>query len=172
MLVRLTFLAFWAFLPCTALAEGKGLPQLDSSSYPSQVFWLVIAFAILYAVFARWTLPALSAIVEGRAQRIKDDLEAAASLKAAAQTIHDAYEAQLLKARGEAAALFTQAEADTKAAYTAAQEDFRREAADHLAGAEAAIAKARAKALKELEASVEGLADQVADHLLQPQKAA
>ncbi|MCK5167961.1 MAG: hypothetical protein KAQ66_11580, partial [Rhodospirillaceae bacterium] len=40
-----------------AMAAGGGLPQLDLSTYSSQVVWLVISFAALYALMSTVALP-------------------------------------------------------------------------------------------------------------------
>lgn len=155
-----------------AAAEGGehasgGLPQMDVTNYPSQLFWLAVMFAVLYAVFSRWTLPAFSATMEERAQRIHADLEAAKSLKEEAEAVHTAYEASLADARAQAAAMFQAAEEDAKAKTWEALEAFRRDGAVTVAEAEAALDKAKTKALADIEAAVAGpLAEAVADRLM------
>ena len=55
----------------------SGLPQLDLSSFPSQIFWLGIGFTILYVAFSSKILPAMAANLENRDQTIKNDLATA-----------------------------------------------------------------------------------------------
>ena len=72
-----------------ALAAGappKGMPQLDFANALtiSQVVWLVIIFAVLYLLLSRWALPQVGAVLEMRASRIAQDLDAARAAKAQA----------------------------------------------------------------------------------------
>jgi F-type H+-transporting ATPase subunit b len=145
---------------------APGLPQLDPSTYPSQLFWLAILCVVLYTLFARWTLPALSAILDARAQHIKGDLEAAQHLKDEAEAARAAYEAGLTEARRKAAALFAQAEEHAKAKAQEATNVFRRESAAQLAEVEAEIAAAQAQATAALDAQADALAAVAAERLL------
>ena len=79
-----------------------GLPQFDPSTYPSQIFWLVVCFVILYVYFSSRVLPDLSGILENRRNQITGDLETAERLKNEAEAAQHAYETGLEKARLEA----------------------------------------------------------------------
>lgn len=60
------------------LAEkSSGLPQLDASTYPSQIFWLVISFAILYFFMSKVSLPKIAETIHQRKTRIAGDLKQA-----------------------------------------------------------------------------------------------
>lgn len=67
-------------------AAGEGMPQLDFKSplLLAQVVWLVIIFALLYVLLARWALPRVAEVLEHRADVIGADLEAARVAKAEA----------------------------------------------------------------------------------------
>ena len=81
------------------------MPQLDQIwSYPSQVFWLVVSFAVLYYVLSRIALPKVSDLLQERQERIDADLEKAENLKKEAETVLAAYEAAMADARGKAQA--------------------------------------------------------------------
>src|SRR5690606_28063422 len=54
---------------------GGGLPQLDVSTFPSQLFWLFVSFGIMYMIFSRRTLPEISGVLENRQSHIQGDLE-------------------------------------------------------------------------------------------------
>ena len=45
-------------------AEVEGLPQLDFTTYSSQIFWMFVFFILLYVFFAKKTLPEISSAVE------------------------------------------------------------------------------------------------------------
>ena len=81
------------------------LPQFDTTFFPSQLFWLVIFFGILYILMARFALPRITDVLSERQRRIEDDLDRAAQLKAQTEaTIRD-YEQALAEARSQARAV-------------------------------------------------------------------
>ena len=65
------FLKIFIFvLPLSeAYAEGQksaGLPQMDISTFPSQLFWLIITFTALYLFIWKFVIPRLSTTIEER----------------------------------------------------------------------------------------------------------
>ena len=48
------------------------MPQFDVSLFPSQLFWLVIVFGVLYFVISRFIAPAAESILNSR-HRVVDD---------------------------------------------------------------------------------------------------
>ena len=89
-------------LALVAPAQAAGLPQLDVTTFPPQLIWLVLTFAVLYLVMSRVALPRVSQILEERQQRIEDNLTKAESLRQEAQAAAEAYEKSLAEARAEA----------------------------------------------------------------------
>ena len=54
-----------------------GLPQLDPSVIPSQLFWLVVSFLVLYLFFSRVFIPKISSVIEGRKSIVANNLDLA-----------------------------------------------------------------------------------------------
>ena len=108
MAVRFLF-ALVAIAAGAGPALAAGLPQLDTSQYAPQIIWLAISFALLYVLMARVALPRIGQVLEERHDRVNDNLEKAASLKAEAEGVAEAYEATLADARAEAQAIVHQA---------------------------------------------------------------
>src|SRR5262249_10320731 len=79
-----------------------GLPQLDATSFASQIFWLVIWFVVLYVVISRIAAPKIGGVIAERAGRIKGDLDTAAEAKRASEAAIAAYEKALADARARA----------------------------------------------------------------------
>ncbi len=71
------------------------MPQLDPTWIVSQVFWLVICFAILFFFFAKLITPRIAGPIEDRQKRIDDDLLAAEKLKQEAESAMKEYEEAL-----------------------------------------------------------------------------
>ena len=86
----------------TAPAVAAGLPQLDPTTYPPQIIWLVIAFVLLYLLMWRVALPRVGQMLEDRQRRIEGNLKKAESLKADAEAAAEAYEKAMAEARNAA----------------------------------------------------------------------
>ena len=104
-----------------------GLPQLDMTTFASQLFWLVISFAVLYFVISRIAAPKISGVIADRAGRIKGDLDQAAQAKRNSDAAIANYEKALADARtaalkmGDDLRKTVQAEADAKNAAASKQ---------------------------------------------------
>ena len=61
------------------------MPQLDTTWFASQIFWLIIAFSVLYYLLSRKALPRLAEILEARQDRIAADLDEAERLRREAE---------------------------------------------------------------------------------------
>ncbi len=132
--------------------QSGGMPQLDASTYATQILWLVLCFIALYYLLKTKALPRVADILEARQERISNDLDRAAALRADADAAYEEYEkvvaAAQAKAQGEIKATRDTMLADI-AGRTAALD---RELAQRITDAEKAVAAARDKALGELEA--------------------
>ena len=58
-----------------------GMPQLDSTYWASQAFWLILVFTILYISITKFYLPKIKNNLDDRENKIKEDLEAANKFK-------------------------------------------------------------------------------------------
>jgi F-type H+-transporting ATPase subunit b len=79
-----------------------GLPQLDTTTFASQLFWLLISFAVLYFVISRIAAPKIGGVIADRANRIKSDLDGAAQAKRDSEAAMAGYEKALADARAKA----------------------------------------------------------------------
>ena len=85
------------------------MPQLDPSSYASQLFWLVVTFTVLFLIIWKHVSPKIGGIKENRQTKVDADLAKAESLKEKAQSVKDSYEADLAKAAQDARAIHQEA---------------------------------------------------------------
>ena len=46
-----------ALIGAPVAAQAAGMPQFDLTRFPTQIFWLVVCFAVLYALMANLVLP-------------------------------------------------------------------------------------------------------------------
>jgi F-type H+-transporting ATPase subunit b len=138
--------------------SAKAFPPFESDTFASQLFWLGIAFVLLYVVMAKVALPRIAGIMAARRESVERDLGAAAQLKADAEAALQAYEKTLAEARTRAQTLA----GETRAKLNAEADETRKglEAALHakLAEAERTIADTKARAMS----NVRGIASEAA----------
>ena len=91
------------------------MPQLDFSTFPNQIFWLVVTLLVIYFILSRVALPRIGAVLAERQGTITNDIAAAEELKQRAQEAEAAYDKALVDARGEAAKIVADAKADIQA---------------------------------------------------------
>ena len=150
--------------------EGAGLPQLDHTTYASQVFWLAVHFIILFFIAKVLILPRIATGLETRRRTIAADLNNAESLRVQSIAERRAYEASLGDARAQAQAardhMAHQLQAEQKAAEAQLQEQLAAKAAaaqTRLAEATAVmranIRTVAAEAAQDIVAKITGAAD-------------
>lgn len=130
--------------------EVNGLPQLDPTWYPSQIFWLAILFSLLYIPFRFQIIPAISNTIEERTESIQNNLESAHSLKQEAEAINASYEQILTEARLKSSALFERAELKIKDKQQEEYQDFVKKATIQVSDMEAEIVKAKKDAMSDV----------------------
>ena len=96
-------------------AKSAGMPQLDFSTFPNQIFWLVVALVVLYVLLSRIALPRIGGILDDRQGRVLGDIAAAEKLKIQAVEAEKAYNQALVDARAEAAKIVAAARAEIQA---------------------------------------------------------
>ena len=142
-----------AAMPALAADDGGsgGLPQLDFTTWPTQIFWLVVSFGLAYLLMWRIVTPAIGSVLEERHTRVNSDMQRAKKATEEAEEMRVSFEAQLDDARTKAA----EKTRETLARAQAQAEKQGAEAAQRLVAkvekAEAEVAKARGAALKEID---------------------
>lgn len=146
--------------------SGAGLPQLDWTFYPGQLFWLVISFAILYFVVSRLALPSIQATQDKRRCRIRDDIAEAQAGNAMAAELKTAYEASLTAARAEAMTALDEMTAAMARESATQREQHILALNSQVREAEAKIAAARTAALGEAKVAAQDLAAAITARIL------
>ncbi|MGI9500744.1 MAG: F0F1 ATP synthase subunit B' [Geminicoccaceae bacterium] len=127
------------------------MPQLEVSTYVSQIFWLIACFGVLYYLLSKKALPIVADILEARADRVRSDLDDAQRMRKEAEDALGRYEAVVAEAQKQAQMRVTETQAKLQTEMTDAQAKLDEKLARQIDDAEARIAKARADALKELD---------------------
>ncbi len=127
-------------------AASAGLPQLDPAWWPSQLFWLVLTFGVLYWLMAGRFLPSLGGAIEERRDRIADDLDQASEFKREADEAEAAYNKALADARAKAQGIAADTRADVDKEIAELQAETNEALDKQLEAAEARIAKMKTDA--------------------------
>jgi F-type H+-transporting ATPase subunit b len=127
--------------------EAVGMPQLDFSTFPNQIFWLSVALLVTYLVLSRLALPRIASVLSERQGTITSDISAAEDLKRKAEDAEAAYNQALADARAEANRIVAEARAEIQQDLDAAIAAADAEIAAKSAESEKAIAEIRKGAL-------------------------
>lgn len=129
--------------PAEGAASAPGMPQLDFSTFPNQIFWLVVTLIVIYFVLSRVALPRIGDVLAERSGTITNDIAAAEDLKQKAVEAEDAYNKALADARAEASRIVDETKAQIKAELDTAIAEADAEIAARSAESEKAIAAIR-----------------------------
>ncbi len=151
-------------------AASGGMPQLDPSHFPNQIFWLLVTLVVIYVLLSRVALPRIAGTMATRKGTVTGDLAAAEELKKKAVEAEKAYQAGLVKARSDANAIVAEAKADIQndlaKATAKADAEISAKAAESeasiseiRAGAEAAVGEVAKDTARELVVALGGTAD-------------
>lgn len=145
---------------------GGAFPPFDFSTYPSQLLWLAITFGLFYLFLKRVVVPHIGGIIEVRNDRIAQDLEQAATLKAESDAAIAAYEQELADARANATKIGQKARDEAKADAEAERKKVEADLESKLSEAEARIALVKDAAMSDVGQIAEETADAIVQELI------
>jgi F-type H+-transporting ATPase subunit b len=139
------------FLSTAAIAaadtDKKGMPQLDPSSYASQLFWLAVFFCLFYLFLSLVAVPRLRHILTTRHERIQGDLDFATAASQQAAHLKQEWDEKLARVRDEGRGLIAAATEAASAEAAKKEAALTADINQRLAAAESAIATARTNAM-------------------------
>jgi F-type H+-transporting ATPase subunit b len=122
--------------------EG-GFPPFDTTTFPSQLFWLVVTFAFLFTVLWKVAGPRINGVITLRRGAINSAIADAGKARGEAESAQAGYEAALAKARSRGNALAEETRQRLNAEIAKAKAAADAQAHDAMATAEARIAETR-----------------------------
>ncbi|HXZ67019.1 MAG TPA: F0F1 ATP synthase subunit B [Alphaproteobacteria bacterium] len=146
---------------------GHGaFPPFQSETFASQLFWLVIAFVLLYVLMTKLALPRVQLVIDNRQKHISGDLSEASRLKGESDAAVAAYEKALADARARAQEIAN----ETREKYAAEAEATRKRLEDQLnaklADAEKTIAGTKQSAMKNVHGIAADAAKAIVERLI------
>ena len=145
------FAVLSAYPALAAEEHTEGMPQLNAASYPSQIFWLIVTFILLFWLFRTKALPRVSEILEARQDRIAADLDRATRLREEAEAALQQYQKVVADAQAKAGAQINETRERLIAENASRQAELDKTLAAKVAKAEQRIAKTRKAALDDLQ---------------------
>jgi len=129
-----------------AAQSSGGMPQLDFSTWATQIFWTALALFILYKILNGSILPKISGALEDRHNAIADDLDKAADLRQQAEAAEEAHKTALATAKADANKIIAETQGEIDAELAAASAEADAEIAARTAESEVRITEVRAEA--------------------------
>lgn len=136
------------------------MPQLAVETYPSQIFWVLVGFALVYLFVSRIAVPGLQEIVRTRAAHVESILKSAEQLKNEADRLERESQISLENAQLDASAKESRLMSDFREKSLAQKEDFFKRMARESREKSEALTKAADEAFKAVSASTDEIVDQ------------
>jgi len=142
------------------------MPQLNPLDWAPQIIWLIITFGVLYLLMVWVALPRIGGVIERRAAHIESDLDSADRFRRETEEAIAAYEQALAEAKQKAHAIVEEGRAKLKAEAGAERAKLEKELAARSEEADTRIAKAKASAMKEVNAVAVDVASDIVRQLI------
>jgi F-type H+-transporting ATPase subunit b len=146
--------------------EGGAFPPFDTTTFPSQIFWLAVTFIVLFVVLSRLVGPKLGKTIGERRGRIAGDIEQAGKHRSDAEAALTRYQEALAAARSRAHAVSEETRRLVEAEAEKAKAEADAEARAAAAKADAGIAASRADAAKHVTKAAQDAAAAIVSRLI------
>ena len=126
------------------------MPQLEITTYPSQIFWLVVSFLILYLIMSRIIIPKISSVIKSRESEIKNNIHISEQMYRDTKIINNEYEEIKKNIEEEARGIINYLKETTNKKITKNTELLKKRLEQKLEKNEQEIINKKKKALKEI----------------------
>lgn len=144
---------------------SAGLPQMDPTTFSSQIFWMFVFFFVLYILMAKLALPRVGRIVTGRKNKIMSDLNAADEIRTQTEEVRTYHEQAVHKSHEDAHELMVKLQTEILEKNAEAHDKLDKDIALKEAQSEKVIAEAKAKAMTGIEKAATSIAVEIANKI-------
>ncbi len=131
------------------------MPQLEQiNTFTAQIFWLFACLGVIYFFFAFVIVPKLSAVVDGRENRISSDINAAETARDTALRLSAEFEKLLSVSRSESMEMISSATKEANSLYDKVITETEKELNIQTNAAEQEINSLKNKVFSELKANL------------------
>ena len=126
------------------------MPQLEIATYPSQIFWLVVSFLILYLIMSRIIIPKISSVIKSRESEIKNNIHISEQMYKDTEITNNEYEETKKKIENEAREIINHLKQTTNKKINHSTELLKKRLEQKLEKNEQEIINKKKKVLKEI----------------------
>ena len=139
-----------------------GMPQLDFSTFPNQIFWLVIFCVILFAIVKFFIIPRMEDIFANRRKIIDGNIAKAEEIRLRVSEIEQQIEEELRKAKAQCDDIMNNSGNNIKEQMAIALEDSKVATSQLIKEAEGRLKKLRDGS----EAAIEKISEELAAEMM------
>ena len=146
------------------------MPQLEITTYPSQIFWLVVSFIILYLIMSRVIIPKISSVIKSRDSEIKNNIHISEQVYKDTEIINNEYEITKKKIESEARSIINHLKETTNKKITTKTDLLKKRLEQKLEKNEQEIIKQKKKTIKEINKISLNISEEILKKLLNKKK--
>jgi len=146
------------------------MPQLEITTYPSQIFWLVVSFLILYLIMSRVIIPRISSVIKSRESEIKNNIHISEQMYKDTEIINNEYEETKKNIENEARGIINHLKETTSKKINNSTELLKKRLEQKLEKNEQEIINKKKKVLKEIKKISLNLSEEILKKLSNKKK--
>ena len=146
----------------TSNNDAVGMPQLDFSTFPNQIFWLVVFCVILFAIVKLFIIPRMEDIFANRRKIIDGNIAKAEEIRIRISEIEKQIEEEIGKAKAQCDDIMNTSANNVKEQMSIALEDSKTATAQLINEAEGRLEKLKDGS----EAAIKKISEELANEII------
>ena len=142
--------------------NAVGMPQLDFSTFPNQIFWLVVFCVVLFAIVKFFIIPRMEDIFANRRKIIDGNIAKAEEIRLRVSEIEKQIEEELQKAKSQCDEIMSNSGNNIKEQMALALEDSKIATTQLISEAEGRLKELRDGS----EAAIEKISEELASEII------
>ena len=142
--------------------SAVGMPQLDFSTFPNQIFWLVVFCGVLFAIVKFFIIPRMEDIFANRRKIIDGNIAKAEEIRLRVSEIEKQIEEELQKAKSQCDEIMSNSGNNIKEQMALALEDSKIATTQLISEAEGRLKELRDGS----EAAIEKISEELASEII------
>ena len=142
--------------------SAVGMPQLDFSTFPNQIFWLVVFCVVLFAIVKFFIIPRMEDIFANRRKIIDGNIAKAEEIRLRVNEIEKQIEEELQKAKSQCDEIMSNSGNNIKEQMALALEDSKIATTQLISEAEGRLKELRDGS----EAAIEKISEELASEII------
>ena len=143
-------------------SNAVGMPQLDFSTFPNQIFWLVVFCVVLFAIVKFFIIPRMEDIFANRRKIIDGNIAKAEEIRLRVSEIEKQIEEELQKAKSQCDEIMSNSGNNIKEQMALALEDSKIATTQLISEAEGRLKELRDGS----EAAIEKISEELASEII------